>query len=120
MLQWLSNKFRREPNLYIGGKENPYLLRWHLIPRNSFFNIYLHKIVQDDSDEALHDHPYWSMSIVLRGGYYEIARHVRYEFSQIYAELTVEEYHTRKWNGQGRIIFRRATTAHRIELSRKV
>jgi len=44
-----------------------YLLRWHLIPRNKFFNIYLHKFIGDDDDRALHDHPWASFSIRLKG-----------------------------------------------------
>lgn len=44
-----------------------YLLRWHLIPRNRWFNIYLHKFIGNDDDRALHDHPWWSLSIRLRG-----------------------------------------------------
>lgn len=57
----------REPDLWIGGKDAPYLLRWYLIPRNRFFNIYLHCILRDDDDRALHDHPWWSISFLLDG-----------------------------------------------------
>jgi hypothetical protein len=57
----------RKPDVYIGGEENPYLLRWWLIPRNRFFNIYLHKFIRDDDDRALHDHPWWSVSFLLKG-----------------------------------------------------
>jgi len=44
-----------------------YLLRWHLIPRNRFFNIYLHKFIGNDDERALHDHPWASISIKLKG-----------------------------------------------------
>lgn len=64
--------FKKEPDLYIGGKENPYLIRWYVIPRNRFFNIYLHKIVRDDDDRALHDHPWWSISLLLKGPLIEV------------------------------------------------
>ena len=37
-----------------------YLSRWHIIPRNRYFNIYLHKFVGSDDDRALHDHPWRS------------------------------------------------------------
>lgn len=43
------------------------MLRWHLIPRNRFFNIYLHHFLHDDDDRALHDHPWWSVSFLLKG-----------------------------------------------------
>jgi hypothetical protein len=62
---------RRPPDFVIGGHENPYLLRWWLIPRNPVFNIYLHKFLRDDDDRALHDHPWCWCSILLRGGYFE-------------------------------------------------
>ena len=44
-----------------------YLTRWHIIPRNKWFNIYLHKFVGSDDDRALHDHPWWSVSFKLWG-----------------------------------------------------
>lgn len=54
---------KREPDFIVGVEENPYLLRWHVIPRNRFFNIYLHKFLRDDDDRAHHDHPWPSMSL---------------------------------------------------------
>lgn len=62
----------REPDFYIGGKEDPYLIRWWVIPRNKWFNLYLHKIIKSDRDEALHDHPWINLSILVRGRYEEI------------------------------------------------
>ena len=87
----------RKPDLIIGpDKNDPYMLRWHLIPRNRWFNIYLHKILKDDDDSALHDHPWWSLGMILRGSYLEIApdgKKVRFPF---------------------RPVFRRATQLHRL------
>lgn len=72
----------RRPDFLVGGPDNPYLRRWYLIPRNPVFNIYLHQFLRDDDDRALHDHPWFWCSIVLRGEYFEhiiraggIARH---------------------------------------------
>jgi hypothetical protein len=62
---------RRSPDFVIGGAEKPYLRRWWLIPRNRFFNIYLHNIMRSDDDRALHDHPWINLSILLRGAYVE-------------------------------------------------
>ena len=53
----------REPDFQIIG----YLKRWYLIPRNRYFNIYLHNFVGSDDDRALHDHPWWSLSFLLKG-----------------------------------------------------
>jgi hypothetical protein len=59
----------RKPDFVIGDN---YMHRWWLIPRNRYFNIYLHKIMQNDDDRALHDHPWWSVSILLKGKLREV------------------------------------------------
>ena len=92
---------KRGPDFIIGGKQNPYLLRWFVIPRNPIANIYLHVFLRDDDDRALHDHPWPSVSIVLRGGYWEHLSGGR-----------------RHWRKPGAMVARRATCAHRVELSR--
>ena len=61
----------RSPDQIIGPPSNPYMLRWYLIPKNRFFNVYLHHILLPDDDRALHDHPWWSLSIILKGWYLE-------------------------------------------------
>jgi len=45
---------------------SPYLHRWHLIPRNRFFNIYLHHFIGSDK-RMLHDHPWISLAYHLSG-----------------------------------------------------
>jgi hypothetical protein len=62
---------RRPPDVVIGGRERPYLLRWFVIPRNRVFNIYLHRFLRSDDDRALHDHPWWNLSILIDGSYTE-------------------------------------------------
>ncbi|MGL4575983.1 MAG: hypothetical protein ACRCV9_14455 [Burkholderiaceae bacterium] len=62
---------RREPDVIIGGKDNPYLLRWHILPRNAFVNLYLHMFLRSDDDRALHDHPWLNASLLLSGSYVE-------------------------------------------------
>ncbi len=102
---WLITRSeRRSPDFIITNAEAtvPYLRRWWLIPRNRFLNIYLHHIQRSDDDRALHDHPWWNCSILLRGAYNEITPEsprgqLRYE---------------------GDIVFRRARAAHRLELDR--
>lgn len=60
---------RRPPDFEVirGDNNDTYLRRWWLIPRNNWFNIYLHNMILDD-DATLHDHPYWSLSLVLTDG----------------------------------------------------
>jgi hypothetical protein len=48
-----------------------YIRRWHIIPRNRWFNIYLHKTMLSDR-EVFHDHPWNNLSIILWGGYIEV------------------------------------------------
>lgn len=97
---WWSHLIHREPGLYIGGLDNPYLLRYYLIPRNPYFNVYLHEFLRSDDDRALHDHPWWFVPIVLKGGYWE-----HREGSSVV-----------KWRGSPSIAVRKADTAHRVEL----
>jgi len=59
----------RKPDFIIGDN---YMHRWWLIPRNKYFNVYLHKIMHDDDDRALHDHPWWSVSFLLKGKLLEV------------------------------------------------
>lgn len=54
-----------------GGPRREYLWRWHIIPRNRWFNLYLHKFAHGDDDRALHDHPWVSASLILDGRYRE-------------------------------------------------
>ncbi len=64
--------FARDPDFIIGGAERPYLLRWWVIPRNRFFNVYLHLFCRSDDDRALHDHPWlFNCSVLLDGEYVE-------------------------------------------------
>lgn len=87
-------------------KIQAYMMRWWRIKRNAFFNIYYHIVLRSDDDRALHDHPWWSFSIVLAGGYYE---------------HTIAEggIHKKVWHGPGSMRFRRAgKMAHRLELHR--
>lgn len=86
---------------YIGGLENPYMIRWFVIPRNRWLNVYLHKFCRDDDDRALHCHPWWFISVMLKGGYIE---HRAGKPTLIRRALS--------------FAFRRATAQHRIELFR--
>jgi hypothetical protein len=97
----MKNPFYRQPDFVIGDPTSPYLRRWWVIPRNRFFNIYLHHICRSDDDRALHDHPWASCSIILKGGYWEHTPDGRF------------------WRKPGSVRFRRATAAHRLELSQE-
>lgn len=68
ILRWARG---REPDFVIGGAERPYLRRHWLIPRNRFFNVYVHEFLRSDDDRALHCHPWINLSILLHGEYTE-------------------------------------------------
>lgn len=67
----IARALKRSPDFIVGGRDKPYLKRWFLIPRNRFFNVYLHCFLRSDDDRALHDHPWMWCSILLRGSYVE-------------------------------------------------
>lgn len=106
-MNWLKTLFSGKPHFYIGGQENPYMLRWFLIPRNPYFNVYLHKFLRDDDDRALHDHPWWFVSLILKGGYSEVVPNPDSLMPN------VNKLH------RFSIAFRRATHQHRVVLWRE-
>jgi hypothetical protein len=83
-----------KPSKVIG--EN-YLSRWHVIPRNPVFNIYLHKFTGSDDDRAKHDHPFASFSIKLHG-------------------QMLEHYGDDKVRFANTFTYRKAKFAHRLEI----
>lgn len=89
----------RKPDFVIGGPERPYLLRWWLIPHNRFFNVYLHHFLRSDDDRAMHDHPWWNLSVLLTGQYRE--------------HMPGKTKQRHRLN----VVLRRATAIHRIELT---
>jgi hypothetical protein len=94
---------RRAPDVIIGGADAPYLRRWHVLPRNRIFNLYLHHFLRDDDDRALHDHPWAWCSLVLAGGYYEHT-------------IAAGGIHRRRWRPAGSLRLSGPRRAHRIEL----
>ena len=91
--------FKRPPDLVVGNPDDPYLRRWHLIPRNKWFNVYLHHIRLSDYSRDLHDHPWNNLTVVLKGTYHEWVRR----------GLSLP----RRF---GSIVFRKAEAAHRITI----
>ena len=88
----------RAPDMVVGPRGDPYLLRWYLIPRNDQFNVYYHRFLHDDDDRALHDHPWPSFSIVMSG--------ILREHTEQGARNLIH----------GDCVFREPDTAHRLAL----
>lgn len=78
--------------------DRPFLHRWFLRRKNTLSNWYLHCFMRNDEDRALHDHPWWNVSLLLKGQYIEVTREGR------------------KLYTAGCLKFRWASTPHRIEL----
>lgn len=97
--RWLQKWVTGEPHVVLHQGGEPYLVRRYVIPRNNYLNVYLHKFVKSDYDEALHDHPWWFISLILKGEYVE---------HQLHGVMNHRK--------AGSIAFRKATTMHRVEL----
>jgi 3'-phosphoadenosine 5'-phosphosulfate sulfotransferase (PAPS reductase)/FAD synthetase len=95
----------RRPYIHLEG----YMDRWWLIPYNRFgIAARIHHIKRSDADRHFHDHPWWSISIILRGGYWEWQPGGQRD--GVYLP------DVRRWRGPGSLVLRRATQWHRLEL----
>ena len=115
MLRWFKRLVSGKPHLSIGGDERPYMRRWYCIPRNPWLNVYLHQFLRDDDDRALHDHPWWFISIMLWGSYTEWRIEPSIWHGRGFPESTIEPRRRRA----GSIAFRSAETRHRVTLNGK-
>lgn len=97
--------FRREPDFTIWQDDVIYLRRWWVIPRNRLFNVYLHHFCHSDDDRAMHDHPWANCSLILAGAYFEHCQSGAVKLRKAW----------RPW-APWRMTFRRASSAHRVEL----
>lgn len=109
----------RPPDLIVGSREDPYLLRWYLLggkwiadddgqrfwwSRNVLgFRPYLHCFLRSDDDRALHDHPASSISIGLSG-------------TAVEHTIAAGGVHRRRTLVTGQLRLRSASFAHRIEI----
>lgn len=96
MQVWAASIMARACDFPIG--DPVYLERWWIIPRNEKQNVYLHRILRDDDDRALHDHPWANASYVIAGSY---------------REITPEGTFIRQ---PGDVVVRPAMALHRLEL----
>lgn len=97
----------RPPDFSVSPGDDPALLRWYIIPRNHYLNIYLHKFLRSDDDGALHDHPWMNLSILLDGQYVEHT-------------IDAGGVHRRVARRAGDWKFRMPSHAHRIEVDKPV
>jgi hypothetical protein len=93
---WAVFKFRR---ITRSSEGTPYLDRLTLFGC-PWFSLKLHHIRASD-DDCPHDHPWWFISLILKGGYYE-SRGVLLSKTA--------------WYGPGRLLYRSAKSIHRLDL----
>lgn len=110
----LSLAERRVADVVIGPNDDPYLLRWYLIPRNPVFNVYLHWFMRSDPTEVLHDHAWSSVSWILHGHYFEHTKLPHYQCEQKAAD------HLKKFQEGDVIIRLSGKVPHRILINRQV
>lgn len=108
MWNWLVDRIiaiaKRTPYVHLPG----YMFRWWLIPYNRWIpSLRVHEIIASDDDRAFHDHPWWYVTVILRGGYWEIRPLFH---SGIYI------CNSRTWRGPGSVLFRQAASWHRLEV----
>lgn len=113
LMKWFKRLVSGQPHFRIGGSD-AYMLRWFLIPRNPWFNVFLHKFLRDDDDRAMHDHPWMFVSFMILGSYVEARPDPNYNQTH----HPNAEFHTlRKAPSVAR---RKATDRHRVTLLKNV
>jgi hypothetical protein len=98
--RWLPRLLSGRPHQIIGPPDQPYLLRWFIIPTNPWCNICWQFRFIDSDDPVPHCHPWDFLSTMLCGSYFEADQHGR--------------LHRRR---AGHIALRRAEHRHRIILA---
>ena len=130
MIDWLAEKLLNRALLTPYTHLDGYMLRWWLVPYSNtadgegcgpvswrrpiakllqFFGIAvrIHVIIRSDDARAMHNHPWWFVSLILQGGYLEYRP--LYTNGRYYGNSS-------KHYSAGSIIFRRARDVHRLHL----
>lgn len=112
-MRWARRMISGQPHQIIGGADDPYLLRWYVIPRNPLLNVYVHKFLRDDDDRGLHDHPWWFITAILRGGYIE---HTESPERRMVLKCRTSVFNVWSPFWRRSVGFRSATWRHRVAL----
>lgn len=121
---------KRTADFVIAPHGEAVMSRWYLIPRNRWFNLYVHRLDRADP-QSLHDHPWWNISILLKGRRWEYVPDSppsRYEAqanahpSSIESPAWLRKFRALRYQmfrkilrRPGSIVFRHAVDAHRLE-----
>lgn len=111
------------PRITIEGADGtPYMTRYTIVKFRSGRSVLLHHILRDDQDD-LHDHPWDFVSIILKGGYFDVTPGLnvhRYELRD--SETVFDPYRLcrrpifERWCRPGRVTQHKARDAHKIRL----
>lgn len=109
----------RQPDFVIGGPAAPYLRRHWLLPRNRFFNVYVHEFLRSDDDRALHDHPWlFNASWLIDGEYIEWTPA---DDEHLMPDVGVRcQYPVAQRLKSGQVKFRWGPAPHRVELTEEL
>ncbi|MBA4315592.1 MAG: hypothetical protein C0422_09755 [Alcaligenaceae bacterium] len=105
LIDWLILRSKRTPYFHLEGYMERYWLlpyaRWRPAAR-------IHHILRSDDDRVFHDHPWAYVTVILRGGYWEI--------TPVFDPSGLYQGEQKKWYGPGSVLFRKAKSWHRLEL----
>lgn len=87
------------------------ILRWDVFDM-PYFHVRLHKLLGSDDGRSVHDHPWWNVSAILEGEYYEVMP--RWVDRHYPAPGPSHETYVRRREGD--VVVRSALARHRIEL----
>lgn len=71
-LRKINKHFNVKVGERLGRPECPYMRRWALIL--GLFSVRVHHFYRSDDDRAFHDHPWWFVTLVLKGGYTDVSQ----------------------------------------------
>lgn len=103
---------KRTPYWHLEG----YMRRWWLFPYGSLpfgIAVRVHEILRSDQDRHPHDHPWPFITVILRGGYWEVRPDVIEVLDGVWVRQGPDR---RRWHGPGSVLIRRAKDWHRLEL----
>lgn len=121
LLRRVANARTSDFEVVRGDDRQVYLRRWWVIPRNNRFNIYLHNMLRSD-DPILHDHMYWSFSVILTDGIRERwvedpqgmrDKELPYHEGEP-VRLKLENYARERTFHEGDLVLRSAEMAHQL------
>lgn len=118
-VDWLIRHAKKTPYFHLNG----YMERYWVVKPSKYipFASRIHHILRSDTDRHLHDHPWYYMTIILRGGYYEVTYAtyedtLKYFYDRRYKIFYGDDgiRYKQRWYGAGSVIMRKPGSWHRL------